>query len=718
MNEIILAGCNPTPLSSYLKALGVFRLVSEQTCDAVKACWRAEQLVMQTDMEPDALARFFLDEYRPTPILAPWNGGSGFYPNDNKDGFGPLLKSNAARFQPISAAIRMAFQVLAQLNLSEKPNPDTKPRLLMALRAGATEEFLTWLDAAVVLSGGDPAYPPLLGTGGNDGRLDFTNNFLQRLVELFDPATGAATGLAKQWLANALFGETTPKLAQKSIGQFAPGQVGGPNATSGFSTDSRINPWDFVLMLEGALLFVTATTRRLESNQQAMLAYPFTVYANSGGSGSMAAADAGAGSSRGEIWMPLWARPAHLAEIRALLAEGRATVGRRVARDGLDFARAVSRLGTDRGVDAFQRYGFMVRNGLAYLATPLARVESRRVPGADLINDLERGRFLDSLRREARDKEAPASLKRAVSQLENALFAMTKPGAGRPAIQRALILLGEAMRALALSRKGRDAIAALPSLSPAWVLQANDDTAEFRVALALASLPRMTAHLAPVDWSNVSHRWHWHAETRLNVWGKGQLVRNLVRIAERRMIEAQRRDDAPEPFGSHAALGARRIDIHAFLADRTDDSHIASLLQGLVWLRLPEALPRLEHGAESVTESGAAPLPIAYSIIKPLFASASLLRHLDRLPADVRWTLPQEIPHLLAAGQVQKALAISWRRSRIAGLGWPAGTCPESSDTDGARLLAALSIPIQPADLTRILPRVEDKETQARVSAA
>ncbi|PIV88266.1 MAG: hypothetical protein COW48_06920, partial [Hydrogenophilales bacterium CG17_big_fil_post_rev_8_21_14_2_50_63_12] len=48
--------------------------------------------------------------------------------------------------------------------------------------------------------------------------------------------------------------------------------------------------------------------------------------------------------------------------------------------------------------------GFMVRNGLAYLATPLGRVEASRAPNVDLIADLDRGQFLDRLRREARDK--------------------------------------------------------------------------------------------------------------------------------------------------------------------------------------------------------------------------------------------------------------------------------------------------------------------------
>lgn len=705
MNEILFAGCTPTPLANYLKALGVFRLVAEQKDPGVRACWRGERFALITRSSPEGLARFFLDEYQPTPILAPWNGGSGFFPNDNKDGFGPMSSSDACRFEPLRKAIAMASKVLADLHLAEKPTPETKPRLLMALRAEGSEAFLTWLDAAVVLSSGDPAYPPLLGTGGNDGRLDFTNNLLQRLTEMFDVSTGAAVGLTSAWLDQALQGTPSPKLSQRAIGQFAPGQIGGANATSGFSTDSRINPWDFVLMLEGALLFVTATSRRLESNQQATLAYPFTVYASGGGSGSMAQTDAG--SSRGEIWMPLWTSPAQIDELRALLAEGRATLGRRPARDGLDFARAVSRLGTDRGLSAFQRYGFMVRNGLAYLATPIARVESRRAPGADLINDLERGHFLDLLRREARGKEAPASLKRTVAQLENALFALTRPGAGRPAIQRALILLGEAMQVLAVSRKGQEAVPVLPSLSAAWVLDANDDTAEFRLALALASLPHMSAHVAPVEWSRSARRWEWQPESRLHVWGKGGLTRNLVRIAERRLVEAQRTDAATEPFGSPAALGARRTDLLAFLSKGTDDIRIASLLQGLVWVRFPEALDASPPGAEV-----AVPMPVAYGVLKPFFASASLLRYLGRLPENTRWVLPQEIPRLLASGKVQHALAIAWRRSRFAGLGWPLGTCPKTAEANGPRLLAALVVPLQTTELAHLLPRVEDQEPE------
>jgi CRISPR-associated protein Csx17 len=466
-------------------------------------------------------------------------------------------------------------------------------------------------------------------------------------------------------------------------------------------------------MLEGALLFVTATSRRLESNQHATLAYPFTVYASSGGSGAMAQGDAA--SARGEIWMPLWSAPAQLTELRALLAEGRATLGRRPARDGLDFARAVSRLGTDRGIGAFQRYGFMVRNGLAYLATPIARVESPHAAQSDLVADLERGQFLDLLRRHARGKDTPASLKRSVAQLENALFALTRPGAGQPTIQRALILLGEVMQTLAVSRKGQEGVWLVPSLSERWVLGAYRDSAEFRIALALASLPRMTAHVAPVGWNRAAHRWEWQRESRSCVWGKGNLVRNLAQIVARRVVEAVRSEGGQEPFAAPTKLGATNRDLAAFLATEAYDAGIAALVRGLVWARLPDALPPAPKASNPVATSRCT-LPVAFGILKPFFVGSGLLRELNRLPQDAAWTAPSEIPRLLVAGQVQDALSIAWRRSHTAGMGWPQGACPLAPALDGPRLLAALMTPLQRADLAQLVPRKEEQHSPNRAA--
>ena len=61
-----------------------------------------EAFVLGTTLTDEELVRFFLDEYRPSPIISPWNGGSGFFPNDNprcrgKLGFEPLANAAAKR---------------------------------------------------------------------------------------------------------------------------------------------------------------------------------------------------------------------------------------------------------------------------------------------------------------------------------------------------------------------------------------------------------------------------------------------------------------------------------------------------------------------------------------------------------------------------------------------------------------------------------------------
>ena len=118
-NEITLAGCSPTPLASYLKALGLLRLIASPTSSVsgtaadpeVRGFWENERFHLQTRLTPGALTRFFLEDYAPSPIIAPWNGGSGFYPGDNKDGFEPFTGTNVAkRFALFADAIQAASQ--------------------------------------------------------------------------------------------------------------------------------------------------------------------------------------------------------------------------------------------------------------------------------------------------------------------------------------------------------------------------------------------------------------------------------------------------------------------------------------------------------------------------------------------------------------------------------------------------------------------------------
>ena len=63
---------------SYLKALGVFRLVAEQADPAATLSWRGNVAHFEAKLSRDELITFFVEQYKPTPIVAPWNGGSGF----------------------------------------------------------------------------------------------------------------------------------------------------------------------------------------------------------------------------------------------------------------------------------------------------------------------------------------------------------------------------------------------------------------------------------------------------------------------------------------------------------------------------------------------------------------------------------------------------------------------------------------------------------------
>ena len=124
---------------------------------------------------------------------------------------------------------------------------------------------MPWLDVCFVLGEGGPSFFPLLGTGGNDGRLEFTNNFMQRLADVIPFAQdGVPATQSKRSLASALFADTLVELGKSAIGQFNPGGIGGANGTQGrFEADSRVNAWDFVLMIEGALLLAGSVARRL-----------------------------------------------------------------------------------------------------------------------------------------------------------------------------------------------------------------------------------------------------------------------------------------------------------------------------------------------------------------------------------------------------------------------------------------------------------------------
>ena len=231
----------------------------------------------------------------------------------------------AERFLPLHEAIQIAEKQIEKQKLIKRPTDTVKAELISALRSIYPESALSWIDAVLAFSRNRLSFPPLLGTGGNDGRLDFTNNFMQRLVSgktgLFDVKTGEPLPDTERLLRTSLFGDMSQGLYSVSIGQFSPGSAGGPNATStGYEGEASVNPWDFIFTLEGSIMFAGAATRRHQSSTDSGASFPFMVRTVGAGHGGISGADEE--GARAEFWAPLWNQPASHKELAALLKEG------------------------------------------------------------------------------------------------------------------------------------------------------------------------------------------------------------------------------------------------------------------------------------------------------------------------------------------------------------------------------------------------------------
>ena len=738
-NTIALSGCTPTPLAGYLKALGVLRLVASPsnnvTGDAadseVRGFWENDRFHLCTRLKIDMLLRFFLEDYAPSPIIAPWNGGSGFYPGDNKDGIGPLARTGVApRFVSLSSAIRIASDAIERQGFTSRPEAASKPDFIAILRRCLSDSALNWLDAVLALSGSRLNFPPLLGTGGNDGRLDFTNNFMCRLVSerpsagLFDVHTGDPTADTERFLRASLLADGSPGLHTVAVGQFSPGSAGGPNATTGYEGVSHVNPWDFVLALEGAVMFAGAATRRHQGRQDGGASFPFTVRPTGAGWGGVANSDEG--GSRAEFWAPMWRQPARYSELTGLLKEGRAVLRKKAARDGLDFARAVVSLGVSRGISGFQRYGFVMRAGKAYLATPLGlrNVEERGSEAAELINDLDVNNWLGRVRRLTREKSAPARAQILVKRLEDALFVMTEAHVNSRSIQDALGAIGDLVRWMTLSREALEKrLSPPPHLSANWVRKADDKTAEYRVAAALASLGwedktnqepdtriSMAAHFASVNLPSmyrVRRQWDFQAKPKpqdnkaLVVWDAGGFESNLAAVLERRLIEQSVRKLEDKPLD--ASTPARLDDIAAFLEPGFDDARCARLLAGLVWARPT----RLQYVKRRST------VPFSYAALKPVVTSNRTLVEEKLVPPKSKIPIPPGLITRLRNGDVSVAARLALARMRASGITSPFDSATiANAGTTGTRLTAALLIPLDAHGLKTLMERAYPQEKE------
>lgn len=410
------------------------------------------------------------------------------------------------------------------------------------------------------------------------------------------------------------------------------------------------------------------------------------------------------------MWLPLWNRPVGLAELTTVLSEGRAQIGQRAARNGVDFARAIVTLGVDRGLSGFQRYGFQVRNGLSYFATPLDRVVARRNAAADLLSEIDPwlARFRDKAGPSA--KQVPASVARALNQLESCILDLCKDG-NASRLQAVLVALGQAERALARSfawTTGRnDQIPVtkcqpLSGLSGRWLWEADDGKVEFRLAASLASITGLPyrdnsrknvplhfrQHLEPVAAKGSAERYWfaWDEQANDVVWKDGDFIDVLNRIFSRRLVRAEQSGLNELPDNG---IPAPLDDVVAFIERETDDELLGDLVWALSFLNWNET-PEVPWARQ--TKSRATPSAL-FNLLRLAF---------PRKDERERTDLP-EVPPVLAihryaaAGNGLEASRIASRRLRASDIP-PAVTGVALSGNFVRRTAAALMFPLHHSD--------------------
>lgn len=757
MHEHLLTGCTPVPLAHYLKALGILRLVAEQKDPLACGRWRSEYFELRTSLSREELQRFFLEEYRPTPVLAPWNGGSGFYFQEEKlkekDEKGKrkktgirnqataatkiideLASTSAGRYGTVRDAITRIRTELSYRDITERPKEEAKQEFILAMRSTLPDEVVAWMDAVLVLGRDKLHLPALLGSGGNDGNMDFTSNFMQRLSDVTDLSKGQPKSTASAWLSGSLMGTTMAGSAiSVSAGQFIPGSAGGYNSSSGFAGSSSANPWDQILMIEGALMFASSVSKKLEAGNDDAPLYPFAVRQTGSGYASASSLDEKVGKdpeTRGEMWMPLWDGWTSLPELRMIFQEGRGQLRRRAVESGIDFIQAIASYGVDRGISAFQRYAFQKRYGKNFLAVPLDLIHVRRNEHVDLLSDLERAH--ERLRQKCRPgakPEAPGRIARACRQLDEAVFSLAKEG-DVDSMLGCLRAVGQVENAYATSQKWAKEVFLAPihGLRPEWLKAIGDVTPEFRLAASLAGLRiylgknetlHFRQHLEQVSViSGKGRSWVKWLEPPKNdaVWHDGDLTDALNGVLARRLMRAQQAGVQGWPDWSprYAALN----DVTAFIEGRIDERMLAELLWGLVlvdWEQVTqEQREAWNHRAESDAseENDALPPNEEANRVVPSSLYALLRLCFQRTPKG-------EDPIPLVPGILQRAMAhdgdgaarLATRRLRASGLAPLVSELPVAGDV-ARRTAAAMLFPIAPPDMRLLRKYITEQELQ------
>lgn len=686
-----LTGCAPTPLAFYLKALGILRIVARQKDEDARGFWQDEHFCLLTKLDRGGLERFFLEEYRPTPAFNPWGARSGFYRGSSESSARAALEkieaSTDQRLAEFREDIGRTRSSVAAVGGSKPDEDASKVALLSSMRNGLRGAASEWLSTVMAIVGGAFKPPAIVGTGGNEGSGSYLAAYFQSIVEclLSDDDMENRERLVRSLFAPRDGVQATPKHAWGgTFGQFMP--------------EGNGSAWDFVLTLEGAMVFRSSVTHRSTTGASRFLSSPFYVPHEASGGSSDSTIDeytlqkGRPNPGRGEQWFPLWHTPASYAEVEAIVGEARCSVGRRAAARPLDVARAVGRLGVARGLTSFLRYGYLQRNNQAlHFAVPLGRVDVRARPQSRLLDEIDT--WLHRLHRTARGKSAPARF--VAAQRRVADSAMAACESSSPGSWQDLLIACSAIEAIQAGGTCFDA-GPLPRISSGWIDAAGDDSPEWSLAVALGSaaagyekgrpIDTVRAHALPLAKGGrrfATNDKRLAKDPRVVLNGR-YAISDLIALVERRLIEASQGGQRTLPLVAAPGAGARTEDLAAFLDGNVDADRVVRLARALMAVRWRGSVGR--RPAAGVANRS------------PILDEAWQAMRLCGLPFEVaerRTPIDLAMFRRLASGDAAGATTIALARLKAVGFRAPLVAAMADVATS-RRWAAALAFPIEP----------------------
>lgn len=602
LSAIPLPGLSPDSLGHYLASLGLLRVLSRKW-SSTRVAWRDE--VLQVVGGPSTLDEL-LDE----------------------------LVRVAGTQAEIDASKREWTQYDKAWSGEQKKGTKAKSGAPLALWQAQAEEAYLELFAAHAVPHARVSFNPLLGSGGNAGRRDFSTGWKQA-VDALAVAPKAGKGRGKTKAARGGDTVSAPDVRRSELSAFLLGQpltwlleklAAGSwfseatklyNSGQSPAREGQISPWAMVLACEGLALLVGGASRRLGARTRAVGAFPFVTQ-------PVAPEAAGeAGRILGEIWTPLWSRPMTLAEAQTLFSRGRAELRGRGAVTPAAFATAIRKRGVDAGISEFRRFT-LGRTTSANTFEPRLEARFSLDTSADAMNAAA-SRVLECVTALIEQRGFPRDRK--VGQrwrfegLRGPIEAALLDVAADPNRSESSIALLDtivaALDRIDRNRSFREGKVRWEPLPLEWLpsLFADEQPeAEARLALSLASafpaaLP-FAAFRFGVEWARekngkYEYDWGtnpaWFEHTKVPparwVWGPGELARVLSYVLSRKLLEEASLDGghAKRP-PARSPLPATAAQVQQWLAGELDEQLLAAWLSRLAlfdWRWIPQEVRSL-----------------------------------------------------------------------------------------------------------------------------